>query len=761
MNWRSRSVAVFAALSAVAGVIAGLAGGCGKASAGGPPVKLLETDYSEQRLSGPVSTAVPTESAPVGKVRLGKDIREAVIVEAGPAIRWRIAPYDEPRVLRLGFGRPSWSELPGDIQITAGSGVGEIRELLTQPLGQEHERGWHDLTVSVPACPGGPCWIGLGVTDSETSETVPALAVSNPMLTRGDEAGRPNVILISLDTLGADHLPAYGGPAGLSPQIDALAEDGVLFENAFAISSLTHTSHASMLTGSFPFNTEYVWLDGSVASQVTLADSLRRVGYVTGAFTGGVVLNEEMRFDRGFESFYQFNTLFRGPASRTDIRLLTTRAIEWLARHADVPFFLFLHSYEVHGPFMDRSGQTEADEDVDPSVPQVPLTGPGSEPSIFAFPHMRGRLPEAREQLPRLIKTFNMERKLVSTLDAGVPVDDVGVVTDTYRGEIRFTDRFLGRFIAALEDQGLLDNTILVLTSDHGEAFFEHGLLQHGLLYGETLRVPLIFRFPRRLPSGSRVAAQVSSVDIAPTILDLAGMEIPAGMDGQSLTSLPDEAAAADRSFYGLVIGNGLFWQSEDREKLIVRAGLGRANYGRVELFDLVNDPLEEQNLVVGEGIPPAYRQMVWQTVESMPGIHVDFGSYAGRTFEVEVSWPQAVRDRMYGFDIDSSSCSIERSPDRLSCTMELSETSRMVMLDRRRRRSLDIMLRPVDGGGRGVPIAFQIGTDTVTTERTPVAPRGGEGPPLIAWRRNELVPDGDSLSPEQIRRLRALGYIQ
>jgi hypothetical protein len=105
-----------------------------------------------------------------------------------------------------------------------------------------------------------------------------------------------------------------------------------------------------MLTGSSPFNTEYVWLDGSVQSQVTLADTLRGAGYVTGAFTGGVILNEEMRFDRGFESYYQYNTLFRGPASRTDVEYLTMRALSWVERHADVPFFLFLHSYRFTAP---------------------------------------------------------------------------------------------------------------------------------------------------------------------------------------------------------------------------------------------------------------------------------------------------------------------------------------------------------------------------------------------------------------------------
>jgi arylsulfatase A-like enzyme len=587
------------------------------------------------------------------------------------------------------------------------------------------------------------------------------VAISSPVISGGAEPGKPNVVLISLDTLAADHLPAYGGPEGISPRIDSLAEEGVLFENAFANSSLTHTSHASMLTGASPFNSEYVWLDGSVQSQVTLADTLRTAGYLTAAFTGGVVLNEELRFDRGFDRFYQYNTLFRGPASRTDIEYLSGEALEWIRENADAPFFLLLHSYEVHGPFMDRS----IDLGTHFSEPQVPLTEPGGQPRIFAFPHMRGRLPALPDRLPYLIKTFTPERKLVSTVAAETPVETVGPVEDAYRSEIGFTDAFVGAFLDTLAEWGLLDNTIVVLTSDHGEAFFEHGLLQHGLLYGETLRVPLIVRFPPRLPGGSRVASQVSLMDIAPTILDLAGIEIPLEMDGRSLVSraLGEPPAAGEsphRPFYGLVIGNGLFWQTERREKLILRAGLGRANYGKVELFDLIDDPTELNNLATGDGIPQEHRLMVWQTIESMPGVHIDLNAYAGQTHEVEIPWPQAVRDRMYGFDIDSTGCSVERSPDRLACTMKFSDTSRMVMMDRRRQRSLDIVLRPYNERS-GDTISFRIGSETVTTQPKPVVPFEGEGPPLVAWRRNELVPDRSPLSEEQLQRLRSLGYIQ
>ena len=753
---------------------AGPLAGCGRASSGEPPVKLLASGYSEERILDSEPDGAARRGAPVGKVRLGRDTREAVYVGVGPTIRWRVSTADEQRVLRFGFGKPPDSELPGTLRISAGTGVHDEQTLLTEALTEENARGWHDRSIPVPRCPVGPCWIGVSVTgarssegqesgrrasrgrvpEGQTHESPAAIAVSNPLLTRGGEAGKPNVILISLDTLAADHLPSYGGPESISPHIDLLADDSVLFENAFANSSLTHTSHASMLTGSSPFNSEYIWLDGSVQSQATLADALRRDGYVTGAFTGGVILNEELRFDRGFESFHQYDTLFRGPASRTDIELLSTRALAWVERHADVPFFLFLHSYEVHGPFMDRRGE----EDVDPSEPQVPLTGPGMQPRIFGFPHMRGRLPEVAERLPRLVKTFTPERKLVSTATAGVPVDDIGVVEEVYHGEIRFTDRVLGRFLAALEGLGLLDNTILVLTSDHGEAFFEHGLLQHGLLYGENLRIPLILRFPPRLPAGSRVPAQVSSMDIAPTILDLAGVEIPSEMDGQSLASMPGKDEPADRGFYGFVVGNGLFWQTESREKLIVRAGLGQQNYGVVELFDLTDDPMEEHNLSPGQGIPAAHRQLVRETIESMPGIHIDFGTYAGQAYEVEIPGPQGVRDRLFGFDIESSDCSVMESPERLRCTMEFSETSRIVLLERRRRRPLDITLHPDDGSDS---LSFLVRLNNLTAARESVEPSDGDGSPLVAWRRSELVPNRNPLSPEQMRQLRALGYIQ
>ncbi|MCP4660971.1 MAG: sulfatase-like hydrolase/transferase, partial [bacterium] len=266
--------------------------------------------------------------------------------------------------------------------------------------------------------------------------------------------------------------------------------------------------------------------------------------------------------------------------------------------------------------------------------------------------HMRGKLPVDASELPRFVQTLSASGREISLAEAGIPLDGAGAVKAAYHSEIRFLDQALGRFFDALDHSGVGDDAVVVLTADHGEAFFEHGLMEHGLLYDENLRIPLIIRAPGRLGAGKRIPQQVSTIDVAPTILDLVGLPIPAGMEGRSLVPLVGGEEEADRDFYSLVLGNGLSFQAGGRYKLIVRAALGQENFGINELFDLVEDPLEQRNLLAeGIEIPePMHRQMR-RTIAQFPGVHIDFGALADQTYELELAAGRGYRDRVYAFD--------------------------------------------------------------------------------------------------------------
>ncbi|MCP4668244.1 MAG: sulfatase-like hydrolase/transferase, partial [Deltaproteobacteria bacterium] len=229
--------------------------------------------------------------------------------------------------------------------------------------------------------------------------------------------------------------------------------------NGFANSSATHTSHGSLLTGSAPFSTAYYWLDGAVDGEVTLADALRRRGYLTAAFTGGVLVSEALGFDKGFETFYQHDTLYRRPVEHSDVDSITARARAWVERHAGAPTFLFVHSYEVHGPYVSRD------------KPSRPL-----DQRYLDAVHMRGKLPVDASELPRFVQTLSASGRELSLAEANIPLDGAGVVKAAYHSEIRFLDQALGRFFDALDHSGVGDDAVVVLTADHGEAFFEHGL---------------------------------------------------------------------------------------------------------------------------------------------------------------------------------------------------------------------------------------------------------------------------------------------
>lgn len=312
-----------------------------------------------------------------------------------------------------------------------------------------------------------------------------------------------NVILISIDTLRADHLGAYGYPRDTSPHIDAFAADSVQFNTAIAQAPSTLPSHASIFTGLIPVkHGSFAALQAPISPEVsTLPEILSDAGFRTMSWNGGGLVGSLFGFGRGFDEYI---------TDRDNDRFADKVALatEWLDSNPNEKFFMFLHTYEVHDPY-----------DPDPEYM-----------ALFDGDYS-GELPDKIDV--SFLAKVNSGKEAVSA-------EDVQHIRNAYDGEIRSMDEAFGKLLAYLKAQGLYDDTLIIFTSDHGEEFGEHGGVGRHFftLYDELLHVPLIIKMPGLKMAGSVVDEQVRGLDILPTVLDVLAVNADLDIDGQSLISL-------------------------------------------------------------------------------------------------------------------------------------------------------------------------------------------------------------------------------
>jgi arylsulfatase A-like enzyme len=431
--------------------------------------------------------------------------------------------------------------------------------------------GYYDHVATPGSTPSldlaPPSWLADSAVPAESPHT----ATGRP----------PHVLLISLDTLRADHLGAWGYERPTSPFLDALAGSGVRFARAFSQSPKTAPSHMSVFTGTFPLD-HGAHFDYATAPPTvhpvrdeipTLPEHMLRAGYRTAAWTGGGQVSFSAGFARGFK---EFNS---GLGKLDPQKMETIR--RWFREHADRPCFLFLHTYQIHDPYL----------------PPPPYD------ALFADPAYDGWVVADRERLTsgndRSWDTLHAAfwRKTGSAVDTSlIGPADLQRLVDLYDGGIRFTDDVLRGFFAGLHADGLLTDTLVVVFSDHGEEFLEHGGVLHEMLYRETLHVPLIFYGPSRLPRGAVVEAQVPLFDLGPTLLELAGVDPSPVAQARSLLPLLEfPAQQPDRTVYSEEP-----WSHLEGFHRSLRTGEHTVydhDRGRVELFDARSDPLEQQDL--------------------------------------------------------------------------------------------------------------------------------------------------------------------
>jgi len=444
------------------------------------------------------------------KARAGDEYRDVLFTRGSdePAAVYRTQPVLVPPRARLDFGialeGDAGPEQSARFSLEA-ERAGERIALMSRELAGGG--GWVDARVDLADLAGAEVRLlfraePLGAGGAEKKRPL----WGNPLLVAGEIAGArraPSLILISLDTLRADHLGAWGYARQTSPNLDAFMREGLVFERAFAPSSWTTPSHATLLTGEHP---SVHGAGGPLGHRLqgrftTLAELLRRRGYLTAAVTEGGAVAGPLGFHQGFDSYANGPREFPHPPGT--VLWTFARAADWLEFHGDQPFLLFVHTYEIHWPYLSPAPYS----DLFREKGTVPLDPDDARNTEF----LRQPLTDAQKA------------GVVAAYDAG----------------IAYTDAVVGRFLARLGETGVLDRAIVVIFSDHGEAFWEHGAAMHGLsLYDEELHVPLFIRLPGADPPSGRIGRQVALADVFATAVDLLDLahEVPA--DSKSLRPL-------------------------------------------------------------------------------------------------------------------------------------------------------------------------------------------------------------------------------
>jgi arylsulfatase A-like enzyme/Flp pilus assembly protein TadD len=361
-------------------------------------------------------------------------------------------------------------------------------------------------------------------------------------------AEAPNIILITVDTTRADRMDFLGCKKGLTPNLDTLARQGVVFERAYSQAPLTPVSHATIFTGTYPqFHTVTDFGHPLPALLPYVPEILQKSGYHTAAFIGSLILDPKANmapgFDRGFDFF---DAGFHPKRGRDESRYesierragdVVDHAIGWMKKNRQSPFFIWIHLYDPHAPY-------------DPPAP--------------------------------FDKRF----------------------ADAYDGEIAYADSALGRLFDYLRQRGLYDRALITMMSDHGESLGAHGESMHGIfLYDETIRVPLLFKLPGGLLAGRRVGARVRLADVAPTLLSVLSLPLPLTFQGESLVPLmkppllksgqtpaTDRPAYAETDYPHRAFGWSAIRSMRTGKYLFIRAP-------RRELYDESRDQSAEHNL--------------------------------------------------------------------------------------------------------------------------------------------------------------------
>ncbi len=557
---------------------------------------------AEYLLIDHTGTAIAEGSEPlrVPSYELGYDRRRVLSQHPPSVVRFPEVPAGSgARLLTAPAMNPAAWEKPTDgVRFSAfcrGSD-GDLVPLLeidVSPAVNPEDRIWHDCEAPLDGCSAPRTEIELRTSCGERGNCAADWAGWGDPRVVYESTFEPRprrlALLISIDTLRPDRLGLYGASRQTSPELERLAADGIVFETAVAAAPWTIPSHATLLSSTWP-QVHAANARAPIAESVALLPGiLRAAGWQTAGFVDTAYLGSKFGFDRGFD---HFDDEAPPPGDyRRGARVLRQRLLSWLASADERPAFVFWHLMDVHGPYSASA----------------PFGGAFRQSVASQRPGPR------LEQLRRLayhdylrLDRFSSFDDLVATYDEGVAVADAVV----------------GGLLQVLRDAGLYDEALIVVTSDHGESFLDHGVwVGHGLfLTDDELRVPLVVKLPGNRHAGARVREMVGLIDVAPSILDALGVAAAGSFQGRSLLSpAPGDPASLPEVVYGFSSNIGAPFLRTRQYKYIGPAGMtvekilavhlkARENALQTslpvdeQLYHLRRDPGESSSLAAAQG---------------------------------------------------------------------------------------------------------------------------------------------------------------
>ncbi len=737
-------------------------------------IELFSPQSVEFRLRGvvaagyrPLAEAVTEAAGRPWKIDLDHEVRGGLLALPGVPVAQRLT-VPPAAVLRVGFGTGAGARqqivFSGHLDLGGGE-TAVLFETRVDPEQAPRSGRWHDREVDLSAFAGAEATLRLearvpagahDLVDGFSFWANPEVLARAPAASPSPAPEMPNVVLISIDTLRADRLGLYGYPRQTTPNLDAWAKRrATVFTRAVAPSPWTIPSHVSMFSGLDALRhgvNHPVPVPGRLDM---MAELFRDAGYGTLAITGGGFMRPRRGFAQGFDRY----RYWPDPKSEDELEAGVDRALEWVEAFSDRPFLLFFHTFEVHYPYRRRQPFfTElAGEDV-ALTPEVHL----------GF----NTVPVAAEQGFELSKEFFW--KPSKDVPERSPVSEVELreIGDRYDSGIAYADSRLERLLTRLEARDLDRRTVVIVTSDHGEALGERGLAGHAYLYDWNLLVPLLIATPDgERPEGGRIETQVRTVDLLPTVAELAGLEVPAGLDGASLVPLLEGRQSAhprDAWSYVSFSNRGLALRHDNRLKYIYNNTAWAPLQGREQLYDLRRDPRELDDLAgTSDRAAELRRQTRARLKAATTALEVRFTNASERAFGGRIAGGGIHATTLKAGQLPSGALTwrkpgvadfrvepgedfslwLERSEGSLAFTFAGEGASGGAFKARLELADLEQPWRLLRGDG-----GWTEGSGEVSPGATGIAVawRGGSGPSVAA----------PAVDAQQIEQLRALGYI-
>jgi len=605
-----------------------------------PDLKKLKLKKEQKRTLQSQNSDINLPPSPlIKKIKCLEETRNALFAPADSIVDFPIK-VKKGAVLELGFAIDDIyldsARFPVEFKVLIKNKTGKRFHLLFNEMvfpGSLNFLGWHDKTLPLKDYQGDI------ILRFETKKYINDTSLnndlfaywSNPIVinTVDKERKKPNLILISLDTLRADHLEIYDYKRKTAPELVRYLKDFVVFKNCWSQWCWTLESHQSIMTGLYGVEHKVPEFYPSTPQHlVTLAEIMKSQGYMTAAFTGGGKVAAHTGLCKGFDTYFDNE---QGKIGGIELPGTWLRTKQWLRENAQNDFFLFFHTYEIHSPYKTN-------------IPLYDdLFRANKEDNQYIFQVKRELIGAGWDK----VDWYWRKNQAKIT---GADQDIIQGYQDYYDGSIRYTnDYFLKELFEYLESLDIYNDTIIVILSDHGEEFFEHGRFNHfDGLYEEYIHVPLMFKFARSQYGGTAFGENVETIDVFPTLLEALEIPLKHRISGNSLMRLIKHGSNKPlirREKYVFSQSAAKFAVKKNKTKLLLRGRVDpqlRGKIPRIEIYDLSKDPNEKHPVKIDDLSNHAdlYAEVYKKLIIKKRGIHLVFSDQLkGKTLEGEIQF--------------------------------------------------------------------------------------------------------------------------